>query len=144
MRMGGAWRARRARASWAGALLALTVLWGCAATNPLTPVDGGYRNARHGYRLGVPPTGDPPWEQQDVEGSLLAFQRSGSVFMTFSSRCGEPITRPELLARHLRIGIPANVVREAGPGELGALSGWQQGFDAHAAHRAGRGETGTV
>jgi hypothetical protein len=141
--MGGAWRARRARTSWAGALLSLTVLWGCAASNPLTAADGGYRNARHGYRLGVPPAGEPPWEPQKVEGSLLAFHRTGVAWMTFSSRCGEPITRPELLARHLRIGIPANVVRESGPVELGALSGWQQVFDADAAHGAVRVKTVT-
>ena len=63
--------------------------------------------------------------------------------MTFSSRCGEPITRPALLARHLRIGIPANVVREAGPLELGPLAGWQQVFDADAQRGAVRVKTVT-
>jgi hypothetical protein len=141
--MAGAWRARRARASWAGALILLTFVWGCASASPLTPVDGGYRNARHGYRIAVPPAGDPPWQPDEVEGSLLAFHRPGSARMTFSSRCGEPITRPDLLARHLRIGIPANVVREAGPVEIGALSGWLQVFDADAARGAVRVKTVT-
>ena len=63
--------------------------------------------------------------------------------MTFASRCGEPITRPDLLARHLRIGIPANVVREAGPVELGALAGWQQVFDVDAPRGAVRMKTVT-
>ncbi len=153
--MGGARRARRARATWAGVLLAVSALWGCAAASPLTPVDGGYFNARHGYRLGVPPAADPPWVRDEVEGSLLAFhrpasfaqrtegERSDSVRITFSSRCGEPLTRPEYLARHLRIGIPANVVREAGPVELGDLAGWQQVFDADAKRGAVRVKTVT-
>jgi len=63
--------------------------------------------------------------------------------MTFSSRCGVPLPRPEFLARHLRIGIPANVVRESGPVEIGALEGWQQVFDADAGHGAVRVKTVT-
>ena len=140
--MGGARRARRARATWAGVLLAVPALWGCAAVNPLTPIDGGFRNLRHGYRLGVP--ADPSWQREEVEGSLLAFHhRSGAARMSFSSRCGEPLTRPDLLARHLRIGIPANVVREAGPVELGALPGWEQVFDVDASRGAVRMKTVT-
>jgi hypothetical protein len=106
-------------------------LWGCAAS-PLVAIDGGFRNAAHGYRLGVPPPAEPPWQPAQVEGSLLAYQRPGAIRMTFSSRCGVPLSRPEILARHLRIGIPAHVVREAGPVALGALTGWQQVFDADA------------
>jgi hypothetical protein len=138
--MGGARRARRARATWARALLAVPALWGCAAANPLTPSDGGFRNLRHGYGLGVPE--DSSWQRDEVEGSLLAFHR-GAVRMTFTSRCGEPITRPDLLARHLRIGIPANVVREAGPVELGPIAGWQQVFDVDAPRGAVRMKTVT-
>ena len=63
--------------------------------------------------------------------------------MTFSSRCGVPLPRPAFLARHLRIGIPANVVRESGPVEIGALTGWQQVFDADAEHSAVRVKTVT-
>jgi len=142
--MGGARRARRARATWAGVLL-VPALWSCAGS-PLIPDDGGFRNPRHGYWLGVPPAGDPPWEPEEVEGSLLAFHRPaspGEIRMTFSSRCGVPLPRPEFLARHLRIGIPANVVRESGPVELGALTGWQQVFDADAVHGAVRVKTVT-
>ena len=106
------------------------------------PIDGGFRNPRHGYRLGVP--ADPSWQREEVEGSLLAFHHnSAPVRMTFSSRCGEPLTRPDLLARHLRIGIPANVVREAGPVELGSLAGWQQVFDVDAPRGAVRMKTVT-
>ena len=113
------------------------------ASSPLDPVDGGYRNARHGYWIGKPPASDPPWEPDEVEGSLLAFHRPGSFRMTFSSRCGAPLPRPEFLARHLRIGIPANVVRQSGPVELGELQGWQQVFDADADHGAVRVKTVT-
>jgi hypothetical protein len=64
--------------------------------------------------------------------------------MTFSSRCGVPLPPPQFLARHLRIGIPANVVRESGPVELGSLAGWKQVFDAaDAAHGAVRVKTVT-
>jgi hypothetical protein len=140
--MGGARRVRRARATWAGVLLVVPALWGCAATSPLTPSDGGFRNLRHGYWVGVPPAGDPPWEPEDIAGALLAY-RSADVHITFSSRCGEPITKPALLARHLRIGIPANVVREAGPVALGEVSGWQQVFDADAEGGAVRVKTVT-
>lgn len=142
--MGGARRARRARATWAGVLL-VPALWSCAGS-PLVPDDGGFRNPRHGYWLGVPPAGDPSWEPEEVEGSLLAFHRPaspGEIRMTFSSRCGVPLPRPEFLARHLRIGIPANVVRESGPVELGALTGWQQVFDADAKDGAVRVKTVT-
>ena len=140
--MGGARCARRARVTWAGVLLAVPVLFACAAAQPLTPIEGGFRNARRGYQLGVPPK--PSWQGDEVEGSLLAFRdRSSATRMTFSSRCGEPITRPDLLARHLRIGIPANVVREAGPVEIGSLAGWQQVFDVDAPRGAVRMKTVT-
>jgi hypothetical protein len=123
-------------------VLLVPALWSCA-TSPLIPDDGGFRNPRHGYWLGVPPAGDPPWKPDEVEGSLLAFRRPGGMRMTFSSRCGVPLPRPEFLARHLRIGIPANVVREAGPVEIGGLEGWQQVFDADAGHGAVRVKTVT-
>jgi hypothetical protein len=110
----------------------MPALWGCAAS-PLVAIDGGFRNARHGYGLGLPPPADPPWQPEQVEGSLLAFRRPGPIRMTFSSRCGEPLTRIEILARHLRIGIPPHVVRESGPVALGPLSGWQQVIDADGA-----------
>src|SRR5262245_1015475 len=142
--MGGARRAPRARATWAGMLL-VPALWACASS-PLEPFDGGWRNARHGYRIGNPPASDPPWEADEVEGSLLAFRRPavhGEIRMTFSSRCGESLPSPQLLARHLRIGIPANVVRQSGAVELGELHGWQQVFDADADHGAVRVKTVT-
>jgi hypothetical protein len=118
-------------------------IW-CCASGPLEPFDGGFRNARHGYWVGTPPASDPPWEPDEVEGSLLAFRRAGSVRMTFASRCGEPLPRPEFLARHLRIGIPENVVRESGAVELGPVAGWQQVFDADAGHGAVRVKTVTL
>src|SRR5262245_6129437 len=141
--MGGRRRARRLRGTWVGVALTLPALWGCAAS-PLSAVDGGFVDKRHGYRIGTPPDADPPWRAQKVEGSLLAFERPGPSRMTFSSRCGVPLTRPQLLARHLRIGIPAHVVRAEGPIELGSLEGWQQVFDADAERGAVRVKTVTV
>ena len=125
-------------------MLFALALWACAGS-PLDPIDGGWRNARHGYWIGNPPASDPPWEPEEVEGSLLSFQRPGAAIrMTFSSRCGVPLPAPQFLARHLRIGIPANVVRESGPVQIGALAGWQQVFDADAEHGAVRVKTVTV
>jgi hypothetical protein len=141
----GGWRrrARRARATWAGVALAVPALWGCAAS-PLQPVEGGFGDSKHGYRIGVPPKAEPRWRRLEVEGSLLAFERPGPIRMTFSSRCGVPLTRPQLLARHLRIGIPAHVVRAEGPVGLGGLEGWQQVFDADAERGAVRVKTVTI
>lgn len=124
--MGVAWRAS-ARAT--SALLAVSALWGCAAA-PLVAIDGGFRHAQHGYRIGLPPSASPPWERARVEGSDLAYRHPGPVWMTLSSRCHVPISRPQILARHLRIGIPEHIVREAGPVEANGLPGWQQSFDA--------------
>jgi hypothetical protein len=123
-------------------LLAMPALWSCAAVSPLVESDGGFRNARHGYWIGRPPAADPPWASEEVEGSLLAYHGPGAR-MTFSSRCGGPLATPEYLARHLRIGIPAYVIREAGPVSHEALSGWQQTFDADAARGAVRVKTVT-
>jgi hypothetical protein len=140
----GGWRhTRRLRAAWAGVALAVPALWGCAAS-PLAPVDGGFVDERHGYRIGLPTRAEPPWRREKVEGSLLAFERPGPIRMTFSSRCGVPLTRPQLLARHLRIGIPAHVVRAEGPVAHASLEGWQQVFDADAARGAVRVKTVTL
>src|SRR5262245_43661096 len=108
--MGFASRAHRTRATWVIVLLAPLALRGCASS-PLVEGDGGFRNVRHGYRLGLPPAGDPPWRKVKIDGSLLAFARPGPIRMTLSSRCGVPLSRPDILARHLRIGIPEHVVR---------------------------------
>jgi hypothetical protein len=141
--MGGRRSAHRSRVAWVGVALALPALWGCAAS-PLSAVGGGFVDKHHGYRIGVPPDSDPPWRAQEVEGSLLAYERPGPVRMTFSSRCGVPLTRPQLLARHLRIGIPAHVVRAEGPVQLGSIAGWQQVFDADAERGAVRVKTVTL
>jgi hypothetical protein len=125
--MGVAWRASRARATWA--LLAVSALWGCAAA-PLVAIDGGFRHAQHGYRIGLPPSASAPWERVEVEGSDLAYRRPGPIWMTLSSRCHVPISRPQILARHLRLGIPEHTVRQSGAVEANGLSGWQQVFDA--------------
>jgi hypothetical protein len=134
----------------------LALAFGACAGSPLDPIDGGWRNARHGYWVGNPPPSDPPWEPEAVDGSLLAFQKLANaarsegeraptdvIRMTFSSRCGVPLPRPEFLARHLRIGIPANVVRESRPVEIAGLSGWEQVFDADAERGAVRVKTVT-
>jgi hypothetical protein len=100
----------------------------CAA-GPLLETENGFVHRRHGYRIGAPPGTGVTWERIEVEGSALAYRRVGPVRMTLSSRCKAPLTRAEVLARHLRIGIGDHTLREGGAVAVGGLSGWAQIFD---------------
>ncbi len=120
------------RSRWLATALCVTSLAsspGCASP-PLVSEAGGFRHLRHGYRIGAPPESSPPWERVEVKHAALAYRRPGPVWMTLSSRCKIPLTRPDVLARHLRIDIPPHTLREAGPVESHGLAGWQQVFDA--------------
>ena len=80
------------------------------------------------------PASTSDWKRVHVEGSVLAYRRSTldapPVRMSLSSRCKGPLAEPELLARHLRIGIPEHVLRQSEAVDAGTLVGWQQVFDA--------------
>jgi hypothetical protein len=127
--MGRDRRVRRARASWAGVAIAGLAIWSCAA-GPFVETDAGFVHRRHGYRVSAPPQRDLPWRRVSVDGSDLAYERAGPVRMTLSSRCRVPLTRADVLARHLLIGVPHHTLRDAGAVSFDGLSGWQQVFDA--------------
>ena len=110
-----------------------TVALGLACTGPLRETPEGFLHERHGYRVGAPPAADASWKRVRVDGSVLAYRREvvsqPPVRMTLSSRCRVPLAEPELLARHLRIGVAEHVVRQSEAVEASPLSGWQQVFD---------------
>ena len=116
--MGRRRRAGGARSGWAGATIAVLALSSCAA-GPLVPTDDGFAHRRHGYHIGLPPGAGERWQRVEVEGAILAWRGTGSLRMTLTSRCKQPLTRTEVLARHLRIGIPDHTVPTAIVAQLG-------------------------
>jgi len=141
--MGRGRRARRARASWAGVAIASLASLGCAA-GPVEETDQGFVHRRHGYRVAAPPANGEPWRRVSVDGSDLAWERSGPVRMSVSSRCRVPLTRADVLAHHLRIGVTEYTLRDEGAVSLGTLAGWQQVFDAVAGGALVRVKTVTI
>ncbi|MEM7411938.1 MAG: hypothetical protein AAF430_17040 [Myxococcota bacterium] len=116
------------------ASVALAGALGLSCSGPLRETPEGFLHERHGYRVGAPPAADATWKRVRVDGSVLAYRREAAasqppVRMTLSSRCGVPLAEPELLARHLRIGVPEHVVRQNEAVEASPLPGWQQVFD---------------
>lgn len=140
--MGGAGRAGRSRAAWVGVFLSVPVAWGCAS--PLLAVDGGFRHAEKGYWVAEPPDADPPWRRAEVEGADLAYRRPGPTWMSLQVRCKGPLTAPQILARHLRIGLPDHTVRQSYPVEASGHSGWVQVLDVMANGRVVRLKTVTL
>lgn len=49
--------------------------------------------------------------------------------MSLQVRCKVPLTRPQILARHLRIGLPEHTLRQSYPTEASGHPGWAQVFD---------------
>jgi hypothetical protein len=120
------------RSGWLAAsllTLPLSAVGGCASP-VLVEEAGGLRHTRHGYWIDAPPSAMPRWERVEVKGAEIAYRRDGPVWMTLSSRCEIPLTRPRILARHLRIGIPAHTLREETAVRSHGMRGWQQVFDA--------------
>lgn len=65
----------------------------------------------------------------EVEQATMAFKRGEAESMSLKSRCGRPVARAELMARHLLIGLkPRNVV-ESQAVSLDGRSGWVQVVD---------------
>jgi hypothetical protein len=64
-----------------------------------------------------------------VEGATLAFRRAGPDTISLVSRCGQPVASPQIMARHLVIGIPDRTDVASGPIEIAGRSGWAQTFD---------------
>ncbi len=112
-----------------------------ACARDLVAERGGWRSAREGFWIGNPGSG---WERFDLEGADLAFRRSGTETISLQARCGRPVTSPQIMARHLMIGIPERTLRQAGPYLVGGRSGWTQTFDARVDGRTVRIQTVTL
>jgi hypothetical protein len=113
--------------SWAGLLAVLCA--GAACASLVAETERGYRHRKHGYRIGAPGGPGGPWTRVEVEDAALAFRRRGPDSLSLQSRCGKPVTDPQLMARHLRIGIPLSELIHSGPVEVDGRSGWTQTFD---------------
>ena len=122
-----------------GLTLLLVLLPDCA--RDLVAVDGGWRSQREGYRIGEP---GPGWTRIELEGAALAFRRGGAETMSLQSRCGRPVASPEIMARHLMIGIPERTLREVHPATVSGHAAWSQTFDARLEGRTARVESVTV
>lgn len=139
--MGGARRAGFARAVSAGGALGTLLALGCATTHVV--VEGGrLRDAQEGYSVAL--LAQPPWTPVSIEGTDLAYRGPGAVLMSFQSRCGRPQAAPQIMARHLVIGLPERQLRQAGPVAVGEWRGWSQVFDTLERGRAVRVKTVTI
>lgn len=121
--MRGAGRGRRV-------LLAGLLGVGCASA--ITAVEGGYRNRALDFRIAAPAGPGPAWERVDVDEAALSFERGAPGrrdSLSLLSRCGRPVARAELMARHLVIGLEERHVLVAGPVGVAGRSGWTQTFD---------------
>ncbi|MGI9590903.1 MAG: hypothetical protein ACR2P8_06015 [Myxococcota bacterium] len=114
-----AWAARLARG-----IPALLLSAGCA-TPSLSVTEQGFSHRRHDYTIGRAPAG---WERVDVDGAAIAYRRAHNT-MSLQSRCGKPVAKPQLMARHLVIRLPDRTVVSAGPVPVAGRSGWAQVFD---------------
>lgn len=124
--MGGARRAGLARVALAGALLGSSLALGCAGETLVTR-DGRLRSERDQFSVDTPAR--PPWTPISVDGALAAFRAPGPAFMSVQSRCGRPLASPQIMARHLEIGLPERMLRQSGPVGVGDWQGWSQVFD---------------
>jgi len=124
--MGGARRAELARGALAGALLGSLLAFGCAGKSVVI-ADGKMRYERHHLTVSVPE--QPPWERTSVDRAIAAYRAPGPAFMSLQTRCGRPVASPQVMARHLVIGIPDRALRQSGPVAVGAWQGWSQVFD---------------
>jgi len=134
---------RGARHAISGLLVPLVALAaGCAGS--LTKTDDGWRNARHGYTIARPGGANGDWHRIDVEGAVLAFQRSPGETVSMQTRCGRPVASAELMARHLVIGFRDRRLVAAGPIVVDGRGGWAQAFDTASGERTVRVKTVTL
>lgn len=125
-----------------GALVALPLLAACAG--PLVASDGGFRHREQGWRIAAPEPVEPPWRRVSIAGALLAYRRPDGTFMSFQSRCDKPRAAPQIMARHLLIGLPPRTLEASGPVVVGVRPGWTQTVDVEDGSRRLRVKTVTV
>jgi len=107
-----------------GAMALAVLAAGCAGS--VRQIDGGFRHQRHGYTIAAP---GGAWQAVEVDQATLAFKRGDAESMTLKSRCGRPVARAELMARHLLIGLTPRDVVESHSVSVDGRSGWLQVVD---------------
>ena len=104
-----------ARAALAAGLAASAVA-GCAGTR----IDGGVFHSRHGYRVALP---GPQWRVDGDErrADLALRHREAPAAMAATASCDRQVLRrsPELLERHLLMGLRDRTVIERDEATLG-------------------------
>ena len=131
----GVWRSSPSRGGVVLALLVLGIL-SQACSSKLVPYGEGatvgFRHRDIGYKIALPDWGEiPAWERYEIEGVDLAFRDSkdgGRSNMSLLSQCRDSGASPQVLARHLTIGLSESQVLRSGPVALAGDPGWSQTF----------------
>lgn len=106
--------------------LALALV-GTGCVGPMVRTDGGYRHRHHDFTIAAPEAVGGAWEPVEVKGAALAFRRPGPQTMSLKSLCGKPVASSQLMARHLRMGLPPDwQLVASGPVSVDGRSGWTQ------------------
>lgn len=105
--------------AWAAAAAVVTAavaVAGCAGRR----IEGGVYHAPHGYRVTLP---GAHWRLADSEADLELRHRGAKAGMLVNAECRRELARrsPDLLLRHLVLGLRDRAVVERGPATVG---GW--------------------
>ncbi len=98
---------------------------GCASTS-LSVTGQGFAHRGHDYTIAAAPAG---WKRVEVDGAVLSYRLGEPNSMSLQSRCGKPVTSPQLMARHLVIRVPDWKRVSAGPIAVDGRNGWVQIVD---------------
>jgi hypothetical protein len=109
-------------------VLALVGVLGAGCAGPLVQEAGGWRHRKQGWTIARPDGDGPPWRRLEIDGALLAFERPDHEFIALQSRCGRPVASPDVMARHLLIGIRDRELVGSRPVEIDGHGGFQQAF----------------
>ena len=110
-------------------MLALVGVLGAGCAGPLVQEEaGGWRHRKQGWTIARPDGDGPPWRRIEVDGALLAFERPDHELIALQSRCGRPVASPDVMARHLLIGIKSRELVSSRPVQIDGRSGFLQTF----------------
>lgn len=121
------------------AVLALPLSLGCAGA--VVERDGRVSHRDHGWSVAAP---SAQWQRAGLEGAALSYRTPSRALVVLQSRCDVPVAQPQILARHLMIGLGARTLRQSGPVGIGSLRGWSQTFDTDHDGRLVRVKTVTI
>ena len=115
---------RPVAASGRGFAVGVLVCLACASTLRLE--EGRWRHGVLGYSIDA---FAPGWVPLEVDGVDLAFRGPGGAVTSLSSRCHTSLAEPQILARHLVIGLRDRTRLEAGAVLVDGRPGWLQRYD---------------